>query len=60
MRKGQQVSVMEAFSGQQLKRVVDWDNGYVFVCREEEYEKAKKEQREPNTIGFPMEFVKEK
>ena len=59
MHRGQLVQVEEAFAGQQVKAVVDWNDKYVYVCREEEYAKAKAEKREPKNIGFPREFVKE-
>jgi hypothetical protein len=59
MQRGQRVEVTEAFTGQQVKRVVAWNAKYVYVCREEEYKNAKKEMREPRNIGFPQEFVRE-
>lgn len=59
MHRGQRVKVEEAFSGQQLKKVVSWDDKFVFVCREEEFSSAMKENREPQQIGFAREFVKE-
>lgn len=59
MYRGQRVEVEEAFAGQQVKAVVDWNEKYVYVCREEEYEKAQAEKREPQNIGFPREFVRE-
>jgi len=59
MRRGQIVEVTEAFAGQQLKAVTDWDDQYVFVCRREEYLRAQREKREPVSIGFPKEFVRE-
>ena len=59
MYRGQLVAVEEAFAGQQVKRVVDWDENYIFVCREEEYLKAKEERREPSAIGFQRVFVRE-
>lgn len=58
MHKGQKVIVEEAFAGEQVKAVVDWNDRLVFVCREEEYENAKKESREPNSVGFPQEFIR--
>lgn len=59
MHRGQIVKVTEAFAGQQLKRVVSSDERYVFICREEEFHAANRESREPNSIGFPREFVQE-
>ena len=58
MHVGQKIIVEEAFSGQQVKMVVAWNNSMVYVCREEEYIKAKRENREPASTGFPMQFVK--
>jgi hypothetical protein len=59
MHRGQRVEVVEAFEGQQVKKVVSWDDKFVFVCREEEFRRAQSENREPQNIGFPREFVKE-
>lgn len=59
MQRGQKVRVMEAFSGLQVKRVVGWDAERVYVCREEEYVKAKEENRQPRNIGFRREFVRQ-
>jgi len=59
MRRGQRVEVVEAFDGKQVKAVVDWNENFVFVCRLEEYDAAQSESREPNSIGFQREFVRE-
>lgn len=59
MQRGEQVEVVEAFAGKQLKTVVAWNDKYIYVCRNEEYKAAKEEDREPQYIGFPREFVKE-
>ncbi len=59
MHRGQRVEVVEAFAGQQVKKVVSWDEKFVFVCREEEFSLALRENREPRNVGFPREFVKE-
>ena len=59
MHRGQLVEVTEAFAGQQVKAVVSWDEERIFVCREEEFNRAKRENREPENIGFRREFVKE-
>jgi hypothetical protein len=59
MYRGQLIEVTEAFAGQQVKAVVSWDNERVFVCRKEEFDRANRENREPENIGFKREFVKE-
>lgn len=59
MHRGQRVEVVEAFDGKRVKSVVDWDEDFVFVCRVEEYDNAQRENREPKSIGFAREFVRE-
>jgi hypothetical protein len=59
MHRGQRVEVREAFAGKQVKTVVGCDEKYVFVCRNEEFSLAQRENREPKNIGFPREFVRE-
>jgi hypothetical protein len=57
MTYGQLVKVMEAFENKTLKRVVSADDRNVYVCRDEEFQLAKAEKREPISIGFPRQFV---
>jgi len=59
MHRGQIVEVQEAFDGKGLKAVVDWDDKFVYVCREQEFKSAQRENREPMSIGFAHEFVRE-
>jgi hypothetical protein len=59
MHRGQLVEVSEAFEGKQVKSVVDWNEQFVYVCREIEFDRAKRENREPMSIGFAKEFVRE-
>lgn len=41
------------------RRVVEVRPGVVYVCREDEYERAVREHREPVTVGFPIADVLE-
>jgi hypothetical protein len=44
--------------GEVLERVlVSVENGVCFVCKREEYEAARLENREPVCIGFRQEYV---
>jgi hypothetical protein len=57
MQIGQTVKVIDAFENEQLRRVVSFDFRNVYVCRDEEWEAAKGESRQPISIGFPRNFV---
>ncbi len=39
------------------RRLVAVENGLFFVCKEEEFQAAAKEGREPTCIGFRPEYV---
>ncbi len=41
------------------RRLVAVENGLLFVCKDEEFEAAKREKREPVCIGFRPEYVVE-
>ena len=41
------------------RRLVAVENGLFFVCKEDEFEAAREERREPNCIGFRQEYVLE-
>lgn len=41
------------------RRVVEVRPGVVYVCREDEYERAVRERREPVTVGFASHDVLE-
>jgi hypothetical protein len=41
------------------RRVVEVRPGVVYVCREDEYERAARERREPITVGFASADVLE-
>jgi hypothetical protein len=44
--------VQEAFEIKYVKRVVSVDSSNVYVCREDEYNRAQVEKRDPVTMGF--------
>ena len=57
MKPGQQVTV-SADRNETLTRVlVAVENGVYFVCKPEELEAAKREQREPVCVGFKKEYM---
>lgn len=39
------------------RKLVSEENGVVYVCKEEEFDSAAKEKREPVCIGFKLEYV---
>ncbi len=39
------------------RRLVAVENGLLFVCKNEEFEAARREQREPVCIGFRPEYL---
>jgi len=57
MRTGQRVEVMEAFDIKAIKRVVAADQRNIYVCREDEFDRATAESREPICVGFGREFL---
>lgn len=57
MKRGDFVTVLEAFEGKMVKAVVDWDEEYIYVCRKEEFAEAIKEGREPVCVGFRREYI---
>ena len=51
---------LRADRGEVINRVlVSVENGVCFVCKPEEFEAAKREQREPICIGFRPEYIVE-
>ncbi len=57
MKLGEQVRV-RAYGGKELVRVVvRLDKDTVVVCRQEEYEDARLEGREPMGVGFHLKDV---
>jgi hypothetical protein len=51
------VSVIQ-YGGIVIDRVlVAVENGYLFVCKPEEWEAAQREEREPTCIGFREEYL---
>jgi hypothetical protein len=59
MQIGQIVKVLDAFENEQYRRVVSFDLRNVYVCRDDEWESARAENRQPISIGFPRNFVLE-
>jgi hypothetical protein len=48
-----------AFRGEILRRrVVEIVNQTVYICREDEWQKAAEERREPEAVGFKMQNVR--
>ena len=57
MQIGERVRV-QAYGGEILTRVVVGEVGdTVYISRESEYEAAKKDGREPNSVGFLKKYV---
>lgn len=52
MQSGDTVKVKDAFGNELLRIVVASKGSILFVCRSEEWESAKEEHREPDSIGF--------
>jgi len=49
---------VSAFRGARLKRrVVEIIDRTIYVCKEEEWESAKQQNREPTAVGFPLKDV---
>ncbi len=57
MRVGEDVNVMDVHDNTLLRKVVAVEDGFVYVSRPEELEQARREDREPNCIGFPLSAV---
>ena len=39
------------------RKLVSVENGVYFVCKQEEYDAARQENREPTCIGFRPEYI---
>ena len=57
MLRGQSVTVIDAWGKRLKRKVVVASDRKVWVCKPEEFEKASREGREPNSIGFPVEDI---
>ena len=58
MQSGYEVSLI-AHGGEMIRRtIVAVENGYLFVCRPEEYTAARQSGREPVSIGFRAEYLR--
>jgi len=58
MQPGQRV-IAKAFGGKKIRRVVvQITENTVVICRTEEWEAARKENRAPCGVGFPIYAVK--
>ncbi len=59
MKIGQNIKV-KAYGGEVIiRRVVQLGKDIVYICKEEEYQKAQKEKREPICVGFNTKSVVE-
>jgi hypothetical protein len=57
MQKGHVVTVVN-FEGKKLPmRVAGLIGDVVLICREEEFMAAKKEKREPRSVGFKKQWI---
>jgi hypothetical protein len=57
MKTGDLVSA-ETFSGKRVRmRVVDLEGDTVYICKENEWLSAKKENREPCSVGFNRRYI---
>lgn len=54
---GQPVKVRTLTGALVPRRIVGFSEFGPVVCREEEYETAKREGREPDAIGWPVEHI---
>ena len=57
MKVGDTVCVLDALDNRLVREIVALEDGYVYVSRREEIDRAKAEKREPNCIGFEMSLV---
>lgn len=57
MKFGDKVWVL-AYGGEELeRRVVEEGDGFLVVCREEEFQAAQQEGRKPRGVGFSKRYV---
>ena len=59
MQKGQTVKVKDGFGNELLRRIVDWDEINIYLCKDEEFNAAMAENRDPLCIGFNRKYVLE-
>jgi hypothetical protein len=52
MQKGQTITVVNFEGKKLLMRVAGLIGNVVLICRDEEFEAAKREGREPRSVGF--------
>jgi hypothetical protein len=57
MKSGDLLSVQTFSEGVVKRVVVEVCGNTVYICREEEWERAKQEGREPDAVGFNRRFV---
>ncbi|MBI4301185.1 MAG: hypothetical protein HY664_01080 [Chloroflexi bacterium] len=51
---------LRAYGGEEIvRRIVKINPGVVLVCKEEEYQSAQEEGREPISVGFRFEYILE-
>jgi hypothetical protein len=58
MKTGDTVVVEDVSKNQLVRRVVAVEGENVFVCTEEEYASAQRENREPICIGFKLRYIR--
>jgi hypothetical protein len=57
MKPGDTVTVLDVHANKLLRKVIAVEEGFVFVSRPEELDRARIEHREPLCIGFPLSDV---
>lgn len=57
MKPGDTVTVLDVHDNKLFRSVLAVEDGFVYVSRPEEVERARLEGREPNCIGFPLSDV---
>lgn len=57
MKRGLRVEVADAFVNKRVMRVDEVIGNTVYVCREDEFEVAKREKRDPISTGVSTEFI---
>lgn len=55
MTNGKQVSLIAHGGKTIIRTLVAVEDAYLYMCKKEEYEKARIEEREPECVGFRVE-----
>ena len=57
MKEGEMVR-LRAYGGAEIvRKVIEIGTDHVVVCREEEYQRAEREGRDPIKVGFPLDTI---